>query len=124
MANLIGKIGASVFEVSNRVAIQTKDELFSEIVDRADNHESKLNTEAHQINNISGLQTALDSKADTVHTHSISDVTGLQTALNGKQDVISGYTGNVSVVVGVDFTAQAVITVEIKIVNGVITSID
>ena len=102
MANLIGKIGASVFEVSNRVAIQTEDKLFSEVVDRADNHESKLNTEAHQINNISGLQTAL----------------------NGKQDVISGYTGNVSVVVGVDFTAEAVTTVEIKIVNGIITEIN
>ena len=102
MANLIGKIGASVFEVSNRVAIQTEDELFSEVVDRADNHESKLNTEAHQISNISGLQTAL----------------------NGKQDVLGGYTGNVSVVVGVDFTDETVTTVEIKIVNGIITEIN
>ena len=65
-----------------------------------------------------------DARIPTAHTHVISDVSGLETALSGKQDVISGYTGNVSVVVGVDFTAQAVITVEIKIVNGVITSID
>ena len=65
-----------------------------------------------------------DARIPTAHTHTVSDVSGLETALGGKQDVISGYTGNVSVVVGVDFTAQAVITVEIKIVNGVITSID
>ena len=102
MANLIGKIGASVFEVSNRVAIQTGDELFSEVVDRADNHESKLNTEAHQINNISGLQTALDSK----------------------QDIISGYTGNISVVVSVDFMAQTVTSKTVNVSNGIITSID
>lgn len=30
------------------------------------------------------LQTALNGKANTIHTHSISDVNGLQTALNGK----------------------------------------
>ena len=65
-----------------------------------------------------------DARIPTAHTHVISDVSGLETALGGKQDVISGYTGNISVVTGVDFTAQAVITVEIKIVNGVITSID
>ena len=65
-----------------------------------------------------------DARTPTAHTHTVSDVTGLQTALNGKQDIISGYTGNVSVVVGVDFTAQAVTTVEIKIVNGIITEIN
>ncbi len=101
MANLIGKIGASVFEVSNRVAIQTEDELFSEVVDRADNHESKLNTEAHQISNISGLQTVLD----------------------GKQDIASGYTGTIDIVVGVDFTAQTVTSKTVNISNGIITSI-
>ena len=65
-----------------------------------------------------------DERTPTAHTHTVSDVTGLQTALNDKQDIISGYTGNVSVVVGVDFTAQAVTTVEIKIVNGIITEIN
>ena len=123
MANLIGKIGASVFEISNRVAIQTEDELFSEVVDRADNHESKLNTEAHQINNISGLQTALDSKADTVHTHSISDVTGLQAALDGKQSVLTGFTGSFSVVTHVNFPGEAATTKTITVSNGVIVSV-
>ena len=89
------KSGASVFELANRTAIN------SDINNLAD-HQSGLNTNAHQISNISGLQTAL----------------------NGKQDVISGYTGNVNVVVGVDFTAEVVTTVEIKIVNGIITEIN
>ena len=102
MANLIGKIGASVFEVSNRVAIQTEDELFSEVVDRADNHESKLNTEAHQISNISGLQTAL----------------------NGKQNVLSGYTGIIDIIVSVDFANQTSETAQINVSNGIIISIN
>ena len=36
------------------------------------------------ISDISGLQTALNAKANTSHTHVISDVTGLQTALDAK----------------------------------------
>ena len=65
-----------------------------------------------------------DARTPIAHTHAISDVSGLETALNGKQDVISGYTGNVNVVVGVDFTAETVTTVEIKIVNGIIIEIN
>lgn len=39
-------------------------------------------------------QTALDGKASSTHTHIISDVTGLQTALNAKEDTIAaGTTG-------------------------------
>ena len=92
----------SVFEIANRATISTSSDRSSTVANKLSNHLNMSTTNAHQIINISGLQTVLD----------------------GKQDVISGYTGNVSVVVGVDFTAQAVITVEIKIVNGVITSID
>ena len=88
-----------VFEIANRVNINNT--TVAVVEDLAD-HKSGLNTNAHQISNISGLQTAL----------------------NGKQDVISGYTGNVNVVVGVDFTAKTVTTVEIKIVNGIITKIN
>ena len=115
------KYGAGVFEVSSRVSTNN---VTDEVVEGLAGHQSGLNTNAHQISNISGLQTALNGKANSVHTHSIADVTGLQTALNGKQDVISGYTGNVSVVVGVDFTAETVTTVEIKIINGIITEIN
>jgi hypothetical protein len=38
----------------------------------------------HAISDTTGLQTALDGKADDVHAHVISDTTGLQTALDGK----------------------------------------
>ena len=47
----------------------------------------------HAINDVTGLQTALDGKqaagsyAASSHTHAISDTTGLQTALDGKQAV-------------------------------------
>ena len=88
-----------VFEIANRV---TTNRVTGGVVNDLASHQSGTNTNAHQISNISGLQTAL----------------------NGKQDVISGYTGNVSVVVGVDFTDETVTTVEIKIVNGIITEIN
>lgn len=41
-------------------------------------------TGSQAISTVTGLQTALDSKAASAHTHVISDVTGLQTALDGK----------------------------------------
>jgi hypothetical protein len=40
----------------------------------------------HAIGDVTGLQTALDGKADDLHTHAIADVTGLSTALDGKAD--------------------------------------
>lgn len=36
------------------------------------------------VSDVSGLQSALNGKANTSHTHSISQITNLQTALNGK----------------------------------------
>lgn len=99
----MAKIGnAHVIEIANRVATNNIADEIAGVTNNLANHQSGLNTNAHQISNISGLQAAL----------------------NGKQDVISGYTGNVSVVVGVDFTAETVTTVEIKIVNGIITEIN
>lgn len=154
----MAKIGnAHVIEIANRVATNNAADGISGVANNLANHQSGLNTNAHQISNISGLQTVLngkepvfskntafnknfgttsgtvcqgndsrlsDARTPTTHTHTISDVSGLQTELNGKQDVINGYTGNVSVVVGVDFTAETVTTVEIKIVNGIITEIN
>ena len=99
----MAKIGnAHVIEIANRVATNNTTDGIAGVANNLANHQSGLNTNAHQISNISGLQTAL----------------------NGKQDIINGYTGNVSVVVGVDFTAETVTTVEIKIVNGIITEIN
>lgn len=45
----------------------------------------------HDLDEITGLQAALDTKAAIDHTHPISDVTGLQTALNGKSNVGHGH---------------------------------
>lgn len=38
----------------------------------------------HVIDDVTGLQAALDGKADDAHTHAIADTTGLQAALDGK----------------------------------------
>lgn len=42
----------------------------------------------HAIGDTTGLQAALDAKADDAHTHAIGDTTGLQTALDGKAGTI------------------------------------
>lgn len=39
---------------------------------------------SHGIADTTGLQSALDGKANTSHTHAVGDVTGLQSALDGK----------------------------------------
>lgn len=41
---------------------------------------------AHVIADTTGLQTALDAKADDAHSHVVADTTGLQTALDAKAD--------------------------------------
>jgi hypothetical protein len=46
---------------------------------------------------VTGLQTALDGKANTSHTHAISDVTNLQTSLDAKANLASPvFTGTVT----------------------------
>lgn len=102
MANGTTNGRAHVLEISNRANVQklaTED--LTGIVANINNHESGLNTNAHQIGNIAGLQAELD----------------------GKQDVITGYTGNFSVVTGVNFAGQTVTTKTITVDNGIITSV-
>jgi hypothetical protein len=45
-----------------------------------------LEPHTHAIADVTNLQTELDEKASTIHTHGIADVTGLQNALDGKVD--------------------------------------
>lgn len=45
------------------------------------------NSHDHQLNDIVGLQTALNSKSNSNHIHSINGVSGLQEALNNKSGV-------------------------------------
>lgn len=58
-----GNGNAHVIEMSNRAAVQKlSDETLSGLTSRLDNHESGLNTNAHQISSIAGLQTELNGK--------------------------------------------------------------
>ena len=43
---------------------------------------------------VTGLQTAINGKANTTHTHTISDVTGLQTSIDGKANTSHTHTSN------------------------------
>lgn len=54
-----------------------------------------LPAHTHAIADVTGLQTALDSKAASSHTHTIANVTGLQTALDAKV-VGSGTAGKIA----------------------------
>ena len=112
MALLNGKNGkAHVLEISNRATVQklTAQDVAG-VTARLDNHESGLNTNAHGISNIAGLQTALNDKADS------SD-------LDLKADMFTGFTGSFSVVTHVDFPGEAVTTKTITVSNGVIVSV-
>ena len=95
------KSGANVFELANRIAINNNINNTTGVADSLADHQSGSNNNAHQINNISGLETAL----------------------NGKQNIISGYTGTIYIVVGVDFMAKTVTSKTVNVSNGIITSI-
>jgi len=125
MAMFSGKNGkAHVLEISNRASIQTINiDAVTSINTRIDNHIGILNTNAHEIQNIFGLQDALDEKSPIVHVHEITDITGLQTVLNEKQDTISGANGSFTYVKTVNFVGQSVTNGTIVVENGIITSI-
>lgn len=87
--------GSDVFEMSNRVTLQTIDAAsLPGITDRMNNHESGSNPNAHGVQNIGGLQGILDGKASAVHAHTISNITGLQTSLDGKASASHTHTIN------------------------------
>ena len=96
------KSGANVFELANRIAINNNINDTTGAADSLADHQSGSNNNAHQINNISGLQLAL----------------------NSKQDVLSGYTGTIDIVVSVDFANQTSSTAQINVSNGIIISIN
>ena len=71
----------------------------------------------HAIDNVTGLQDALDDKADATHTHEIADVNGLQDALDNAGGDAPDYklpvalrTGNAQLPLTVDGTKLAVMT--------------
>ena len=65
-----------------------------------------------------------DARTPTAHTHTISNVSGLQTALDSKQNIINGYTGTINIIVSVDFANQTFQTAQINVSNGIITEIN
>ena len=96
------KSGANVFEFANRIAINNNINDTTGVADSLADHQSGSNNNAHQINNISGLQLAL----------------------NGKQNVASGYTGTIDIIVSIDFANQTSETAKINVSNGIIISIN
>lgn len=121
---MIGKSNsAHVLEISNRVAVNNTTDGIAGVANNLANHQSGLNNNAHQISNISGLQTALNSKANITHTHTASDVTGLQSLLDSKADK-SLVTQVITVITDVDFVNQTVVTANINIVDGIIVEIN
>ena len=63
MASLLKNARAHVIEMANRAVVQKlAGESLSGLTARLDNHESGLNTNAHGISNIAGLQAGLNSK--------------------------------------------------------------
>ena len=95
------KSGASVFELANRIAINRDIDDIAGVKDSLADHLSGLNTNAHQISNISGLQSLLDSKTDK-----------------------SSVTQVITVITKVNFANQTVTTANINIVDGTITRIN
>lgn len=120
----MAKLGnAHVIEIANRCASNNTTEGIAGVANNLANHQSGLNNNAHQINNISGLQTALNSKANVTHTHTVSDVTGLQGLLDSKADK-GTVTQTLTVITEVDFVNQTVVTANINIVDGIIAEIN
>lgn len=80
--------------------------------------------DAHPVSSITGLQTALDSKASSSHTHSISNVTGLQTALDSK--AASSHTHVISDVNGLQtaLDSKASTSVATTSANGLMSNTD
>lgn len=121
---MIGKSNsAHVLEISNRVAVNNTTDGIAGVANNLANHQSAANTNAHQITNVFGLQSALNGKANTVHTHSVSDVSGLQSALDSKADK-SLVTQAITVITDVDFVNQTVVTANINVVDGIIVEIN
>lgn len=59
----------------------------------------------HAISDITGLAVSLSGKANAIHTHIIADVTGLSTALSNKSDV--GHTHTIANITGLQAALDA-----------------
>jgi hypothetical protein len=88
---------AHVIEMANRATVQKlASENLSGLTSRLDNHESGLNTSAHGISNIAGLQTALNGKEpvfskNTAFNKNFGTTAG--TVVEGNKDIKVNTTG-------------------------------
>jgi len=79
-------IPTSVLEVGNEISVDQLAAITAANSPSAVNPFSTVN-HIHVIGNITGLQTALDTKALLAHTHIVGDITGLQNAIDSKSSV-------------------------------------
>ena len=89
-------------EIANRASLNSNTGSLDGLTNRVSHHESSANSIAHQISNISGLESAL----------------------NGKQNIISGHSGTLTIVTSVNFGNSTFQTAQLNIVNGIITKIN
>jgi len=79
-------IPTNVVEVGNEISADQLAAITAAVSPSAVNPFS-TSIHTHVIGNITGLQTALDSKVGPVHTHTIADITGLQNTIDSKSSV-------------------------------------
>lgn len=127
ITNIVKNGRAHVLEMANRASVQKlTNESVSGITDRLDNHESGLNANAHGIPNIAGLTTILNDITGWINDLEDKDVIlsdNISALETNKQDAFTGYTGSITVITEVNFSAQTIITKTLTMTNGVVTSI-
>jgi hypothetical protein len=105
----------SAFDMRNQRKINALDSINDEIIldkiDEFNAHIAPAGTDNHAILNITGLQSALDSKSENGHTHE-QYITGTV-----------GYTGDVTVITSVDFVGESATSVTLNIVDGLVTGV-
>ena len=116
-------IKTGVMEIANRASLNTNTGSLDGLINRIGHHESSSNANAHQISNISGLQTELNNKAQLSHSHNVSDINSLQSMLDAKANK-SSVTQLLTVITGIDFANQTVNFSNINIVDGIIVEIN
>ena len=83
-----GVLGDSTFAPSS-FALAQHTHVIADVTGLQSALDGKANlVHTHVIADVIGLQAALDSKAALVHAHAIADVTGLSDALNGKANLV------------------------------------
>jgi hypothetical protein len=111
--NLAGHFGVAYNDANQVVYSTTKSNIESN-----NNHRIATGNPHGMTKSDIGLG-AVDNTADLDKPIS----TDVQNALDLKQDSISGYTGSITVITGVDFDAKTVTTSTINISNGIVDSI-